>query len=80
MYVVTEVIEGEISAMYNITDTSHTYSSPTGEVAESCQVVTFKVAAVSDAGQGEPGVVMDTLPIGKASSNLIRRNSIYGGR
>ena len=66
-YIVTELITGEVvgNTTYDATDTSHTYSSPTGGVAETCQLVSFEVAAVSDVGTGEAGVATGGLPIGQ---------------
>ena len=66
-YIVTELVAGAVvgNTTYDATVTSHTYSSPTGGVAETCQLVSFEVAAVSDVGTGEAGVATDGFPIGQ---------------
>ena len=54
----------ETTVMTN--DTFHIHSSPSGGVAEFCQLVTFTVIAVSDLGGSEPsGSVQLGLPIGQ---------------
>ena len=74
-YMVSEVIDGVVNATFNLTDMAHVYSSPTGEMAESCLPLEFLVEAVNDVGVGEPGVVIDGLPIGQLALNPVEVQS-----
>ena len=67
-YRIVETLESGLTRNTTTNDTTYSYLSPDGEIQQSCQIITFMVAAYTDIGLGETFINGDHgLPIGKYS-------------
>lgn len=63
-YNISELGLDSVTRIFNTTNQTHSYFSPSGKLQKSCQNITFIVAAVSDLGLGKPDMLISGLPIG----------------